>query len=103
MRHAGGRLDHGRALKLCRRSGQSALEKPGAVAEKHRRQVNTHLVEQSRRQILLRDVRAAADRDVTLAGGEPRLLERGLDAVAHEREAGSALLGERVTRMPGED
>ena len=35
-------------------------------------------------QVLLRDVRAAADRDVLVAGRRPRLLERGLDAVGDE-------------------
>ena len=42
------------------------------------------LVEQAGRQVLVDDVRAAADEDVPVAGRLPRLLQGGLDPIGDE-------------------
>lgn len=63
-----------------------AFEQPLTTAEKRRREVDLHLVDQSDGEILLRDIRSAGERYVFAAGGAPRLFERCPDAVGDEGE-----------------
>jgi hypothetical protein len=69
------------------------LEQPDAAAEEHGGDMDLNLVEQPGLEVLLSDVRATGHRDVLVARGRPRLLERGFDAVADEGERRSSLLG----------
>ena len=62
------------------------LEEPRAGAEQDRRDVDLELVEQPGAEVLLRDLGAARDLDVLVAGGLAREVERGLDAVGDEGE-----------------
>src|SRR5690554_1218293 len=71
--------------------GAHALEEPLPAAEQYRHDVELHLVDQARRQVLVRHVRASAERHVAAAGRAPRQLERRLDAVGDERERGAVV------------
>ena len=52
------------------------VEEPGAAIEEDRNKRDQHFVEQARREILLHDVRATADRNVRTAGHGSSLFER---------------------------
>jgi hypothetical protein len=77
---AGG-LDHPGALELDLPGAEVVAEQANTVAEEHGDDVELQLVEEPRLEVLLRDVRAAAHRDVLVARSRPGLLERGFDAV----------------------
>ncbi len=83
-------------MRRSRGPSSSSVEEAGAAAEEDGRDVDLHLVEKARRQVLLGDVGAARDLDVLAARGVARSLERRLDAVGDELEAGLAEL-ERLT------
>src|SRR4051812_29199865 len=73
-------LDHPGAFQLPM-IGAEDLEHPHPVAQEHGYEVDLQLVEQPSLEVLLGDARAAAHRDVLVAGCLLRLLERRLDAV----------------------
>src|SRR5437667_9040496 len=79
------------------------VEETSTVAEHHRNDVELKFVQQSRCQVLLRDVGAAPKHDVFAAGGLPCLFERGLDSVGDEVERGPSLHLHGITRVMGED
>ena len=79
-----------------------AVEQPLARAEHDRDDVQVQLVEQAGGEVLVDRARAAGDRDVLVAGGRARLLERGLDPVGDEVERRAALHLERLARVVGE-
>jgi hypothetical protein len=66
--HAGGGRQHLGALDLELGEVRQALQQPGALPQEHRDDVELELVDQARPQVLLRDVRAAADDDILVAG-----------------------------------
>src|SRR5215211_5712490 len=73
------RLDRPEFLELQIRS--YSVEEARASAQEDRRDVQLQLVDQTGRQVLVDDVGAAADEDVLLAGGLPRLLQGRLDSI----------------------
>ena len=84
------------------RSGPDAVEEARAAAKQHRDDVQLQLVDESGRQVLVDDVGAAADEDVLVAGGLPRLLQGGLDAIGDEGER-RVREGQRLPLVVGED
>ena len=82
----------------CRSS--TAVEQPLAAPEQRRHQIDLHLVDETRREVLLRGVRAAGERDVlSLAAATRALRSAAFDAVGHERERGAAIERERCARV----
>jgi hypothetical protein len=67
------------------------VEEAGALAEQEWDDGDLQLVDQSRGEVLLGHVCAAAERDVLAAGRLLRLLERGFDSVGDEVEGRPAL------------
>ncbi len=49
--------------------GADVVEQPLAGAQKRRHEADLHLVDEAGREILLRGLRAAAERDILVAGG----------------------------------
>src|SRR5829696_5640611 len=78
------RLDCAELLELQIRS--YSVEEARASAQEDRRDVQLQLVDQTGRQVLVDDVGAAADEDVLLAGGLPRLLQGRLDSIGDKGE-----------------
>ena len=58
--------------------GTTVAEEPDAAAQEQRRDVDPQLVDEARVQVLLYDVRAAGELDVSFAGRFTRLFESGL-------------------------
>jgi hypothetical protein len=59
-------------------------EEASTIAEQQWNDMELELVQQSRGKVLRGNLRATPEHDVLTAGGIPRLLERGLDAVGDE-------------------
>src|SRR5215218_3857219 len=78
------RLDRPEFLELQIRS--YSVEEARASAQEDRRDVQLQLVDQTGRQVLVDDV-GAADEDVLLAGGLPRLLQGRLDSIGDKGES----------------
>src|SRR5258705_1831831 len=70
-----------------------------ALPEHDRRQGEMQLVDQVGAKILTHRLDAAADLHVATIGGELRLIQRRLDALAHEDKGGAAFHLDRITRM----
>ena len=98
----GGALDDLRAFERHLGTVQ-IVEQPRAAAEQHGDEVDPQLVEQPGLEVLLGDVRPAAQVDVLAAGRLARLRQRRLDAVGDEVEGGAALHHERLARVVRED
>src|SRR5512132_33664 len=79
------------------------VEQPCAASENHGDDRDEDLVQQTRRQILLRGARTAADRHILVAGRCPGLLECRLDSIRDEVKGGSALHLQRLARVVGEN
>ncbi len=60
------------------------LEEANAITKKNRDQMNLHLVQQTRPDVLLADVRATHDGDDRVPGGRLRLPQGALDSAGHE-------------------
>ena len=69
------------------------VEEASAVAEQHWSNVELELVQQSRCQVLVRDLGAAPKHDVFAPGGLPCLFERGLDSVGDEESGRMVIVG----------
>src|SRR5262245_62694695 len=78
------------------------LEEANAITKQDRDQVNLHLVQQARVEILLNDLRASPDPDILLAGDGLGLREAGPDPIGDERIRRAALPGERLPRLVSE-
>ena len=83
-------LDRARAVPLSEARGDA------------RHDANFHLVEQTRREVLLNDIGTAAERHVLAAGCIPRLGQRGLDAIRDKVEHGTASQGQRLASVMSE-
>src|SRR5262245_32499267 len=94
------RLD---GLDLLEPRGSHVVEQPRAASEQNRNDRDDDLVEQTGREVLLRDGRAATESHFLLSGCRPRLLERRLDPVRDEVERRSTLHLHRLARMVRED
>jgi hypothetical protein len=75
------------------------VEKPLSAPQQRRRETDFHLVDESRREVLLRGFRSARERYVFAARGAARLFERGFDSVRDKREASSTLENQGLARM----
>jgi hypothetical protein len=73
-----------------------AFEKSLSAAEQRRSEIDRHLIDEIRGEILLRRTRSAGERYVFAACSPARLFERRLDARRDEREGRSALELERL-------
>lgn len=82
LRHSSG-LNRSDLLKLYWRNAE-LVEEPHPNTE-HRRQIDVYLIQQARRQRLLRNARAA-DRDEPIVGGPLCLTDRARCAVGDEDE-----------------
>jgi hypothetical protein len=98
----GRRLDDASALEPRRLGTDVVLEQPYTVAQQHWDEVDLHLVEQPGLHVLLRDARAATNRDVHPARGRPSLPQRCLGAIRDERERRFSF-GLPVPGMVGDD
>src|SRR2546430_9798772 len=101
MRHAG-RVDDTAELQRHVRD-REVLEEARPRAEQDGDEMELELVEQSRRQRLLADARAAGDLDVLPPGDRESLLDGGFDAVGHEGERRSSLLRHGVAPVARHD
>src|SRR5215213_3199799 len=97
-----GRLDGPHLLELHLRVPE-VVEEASTVAEHNRNDVELKFVQQSRCQVLLRDLAAPPKHDVFAAGGLHCLFERGLDSVGDEMERGPSLHHHGVTRVMGKN
>src|SRR6188508_3287344 len=79
-----GRLDRPDLLELDVRA--DAVEESRPAAQENRDDVDLELVHEPGGQVLVDDVRAAADEDVLVAGCLPRLVECGVDSIGHKGE-----------------
>jgi hypothetical protein len=80
-----------------------ALEQPLARAEHQRSDVQPQLVDQPGGQVLVDRGRAAGDRDIRVPGRHPGAVQCGHRPVGDEREGRTALHGQRLARVVGQD
>src|SRR5262249_13390367 len=74
------------------------LEEANAMTKEDRDQMNLHLVQQARLEILLNDLRAPPDPDILAAGDGRGLREASPDPIGDERIRRTALPRERWPR-----
>src|SRR3982751_3215238 len=89
-----GRADGPRVLEFVERC--RSREQPLTVAEQDGGDSYVHLVDEIRREILLRGARTSGGRDGLSIRGAARLVERRLDSIGDESESIAALELERL-------
>ena len=78
------------------------VEEARAAAEEKRNDMNLQFLNEAGREVLLRDIRSAAQRHIFAIRCVPGLLQCRLDAVGDEKECRATLHGQRFAREMGE-